>query len=113
MTDIRKAVKRYSESRNENGIGFSNGLFPDEKGGFVSYDDYAALSARVEEFEKAEALSEAMTDRLNKAEVDRDSAFEDGRLQGLDEAVEKLRRILGPNSAITARIKALKEQSND
>lgn len=105
MTDISKeAVQRYSSSRNASGLGFSNGIVLDSEGDFVSHSDYAALQARVEELE-------GQTHDQFRASFDRGVKL--GRLQGLDEAVEKLRRILGPNSAITARIKALKEQSND
>jgi hypothetical protein len=34
---------RYTETRNSSGLGFSNGLSPDENGNFIGWDDYKRL----------------------------------------------------------------------
>lgn len=42
-------VRRFTVSRNENGLGFSNGIEPSTSGGYVLYDDFAALSQQLSE----------------------------------------------------------------
>ena len=48
MTDVdtsAEAVTRWSVVRNNNGLGYFDGIEPDSNGGFVSYDEYHALAA--------------------------------------------------------------------
>ena len=44
-------VDRWEVTRNDDGLGFSNGIRPSEDGNYVSYEDYLALSARIAELE--------------------------------------------------------------
>ena len=46
MTDTStEAVTRWSVVRNNNGLGYFEGIEPDNNGGFVTYDEYHALAA--------------------------------------------------------------------
>ena len=48
MTDVdtsAEAVTRWSVVRNNNGLGYFDGIEPDNNGGFVTYDEYHALAA--------------------------------------------------------------------
>ena len=47
-----QTVDRYTVTRNENGLGFSNGIEPDAAGGFVSYEDYLAQREQIEALQK-------------------------------------------------------------
>ena len=71
-------IERFSNSRNENGLGFSNGVVSDPDGGYVRHSDYLA-SAR-----KAEAL---------KQEI----AAKEARIAALEEALEPFAMIAGGN----------------
>ena len=46
MTDTStEAVGRWSVVRNNSGLGYFDGIEPDNNGGFVTYDEYHALAA--------------------------------------------------------------------
>lgn len=42
---------RYTVTRNENGLGFSNGITRSKSGELVHFDEYCALRARIEDLE--------------------------------------------------------------
>jgi hypothetical protein len=46
-----EGVKRYLNSRNPNGLGFSNGVVEDGRGNYVLHSDYEALARTAEAME--------------------------------------------------------------
>jgi len=54
-----QTVDRYTVTRNENGLGFSNGIEPDAAGGFVSYEDYLAQREQIEALQKRVKAADA------------------------------------------------------
>jgi len=47
-----QTVDRYTVTRNDDGLGFSNGIEPDAAGGFVRYEDYLAQREQIAALEK-------------------------------------------------------------
>ena len=90
-----------------------------QNGDWVRYTEYATLSARVGElsadFEDAVLHLHSYKKRVSELEVERDTARERGRLQGLDEAVEFLRTRPQTSQLVAIReaIEALKGKNND
>jgi hypothetical protein len=69
------AIERFSNSRNDNGLGFSNGVVADENGHYVRHSDYQEL------LRKAEAMKREMAEK-----DERIAALETGMTPFADEA---------------------------
>jgi len=50
MTDIdTSALQRFTTRSNPHGLGYSDGIIPDDAGEFVAYKDYMAITAQLTE----------------------------------------------------------------